>query len=172
MTKVSKESKEIKTLLAADLSLNLPAFAVLKIEGSKVSILDLRYCNNKPFASKPHSERIHRIAEVTRSIMKDYPDVDTVVRERGFSRHTATTQSLFKVVGVNDLLTYEQLGIPQVHEIPPTTVKKIITGDGKASKELVDFGLRRYLVEEQKEVTFATDDCSDAVAVGIAWLLK
>ena len=164
--------KKVRTLLSADLSLNLPAFSVLEVVGNKVKILEVRYCNNKPYAKKTHAERIHRIADVTRGLMRDYPYVDVVVRERGFSRHTANTQSLFKVVGVNDLLIYEQLGIPQVHEIPPTTVKKLITGDGKASKESVDICLRSYLVDEQKDVVFATDDCSDAVAVGIAWLLK
>ena len=92
--------------------------------------------------------------------------------ENGLIKKIECEPDLFKVVGVNDLLIYEQLGIPQVHEIPPTTVKKLITGDGKASKESVDICLRSYLVDEQKDVVFATDDCSDAVAVGIAWLLK
>ena len=161
-----------KRILAMDLSLNLPAFAVLELVGNKVKIIDIRYCDNKSYTKKSHAERIHRIAAVTRKIIEDYPNIDVAVRERGFTRHIATTQSLFKVVGVNDLLMFEQLGISNVEEIPPTTVKKFMCDDGRASKEEVDLGIRTYLVEEQREVKFATDDCSDAVAVGITWLIK
>jgi len=51
-------------------------------------------------------------------------------------------------------------------EIAPTTVKKLLTGSGKAEKDMVAAALERYIGNHE----YATDDESDAVAVGIAWL--
>lgn len=50
----------------------------------------------------------------------------------------------------------------------PTTIKKIVTGSGVASKPIVEDNLKRY-VGEQK---YDCDDVSDAVAVAIAWLIE
>lgn len=93
-------------------------------------------------------------------------DVDVFVREQGFSRYSKGTQTLFKVVGVSDLAIW-QARRGQFHEIPPTIVKKVITGRGNATKDEVAAGLTRFVGER----TYANDDQSDAVAVGVAWLL-
>lgn len=70
---------------------------------------------------------------------------------------------MFKVVGVADLAAWQtRQGI--FHEIPPTIVKKMITGKGNASKEEVAAGLVRFVGERE----YASDDQSDAVAVGVA----
>ena len=55
----------------------------------------------------------------------------------------------------------------EFYEIAPTTVKKLLTGSGKASKEEVAEALESY-VDCQ---TYESDDESDALAVGIAWLI-
>jgi len=47
-------------------------------------------------------------------------------------------------------------------------VKKLLTGSGKASKTEVAMALERYVATQQYE----TDDESDAVAVGLAWLIQ
>ena len=44
----------------------------------------------------------------------------------------------------------------------------MITGSGKASKQDVADSLERYV----GNVQYGTDDESDAVAVGIAWLIR
>ena len=63
-------------------------------------------------------------------------DVAVFVREKGFSRFPHETQVLFKVVGIVDLAAWRQCKT-QFVEIAPTTVKKLLTGSGKASKEEV-----------------------------------
>jgi len=45
-------------------------------------------------------------------------------------------------------------------------MKKLLTGSGKASKEAVATVLNRYV----RAIDYMTDDESDAVAVGVAWL--
>lgn len=92
-------------------------------------------------------------------------EVAVFVREKGFSRFPHETQALFKVVGVADLSAWRACKAEFV-EIAPATVKKLLTGSGKAGKEEVAAALNRYVGRQN----YVTDDESDAVAVGIAWL--
>lgn len=163
---------EIRRILAMDLSMSLPAFAVMDVANGKALVKEIRYTNNKEMSKISHGERLNRIAETMIEIFKDYPDIEVVVREKGFHRFATTTQILFKVVGVSDLMVYQGSGITKIDEIPPTTVKRIVAGDGRADKKDVEDGVREHLVDLQKDMVFDTDDCSDAVAVGIAWFLK
>lgn len=89
------------------------------------------------------------------------------MRERAFSRFSHETQVLSKVVGIADLVAWQR-SKSVFHEIAPTTVKKLLTGSGKAEKETVAQALERYLGLQ----AYQTDDESDAAAVGIAWLLQ
>lgn len=158
-------------ILAMDLSMNLPAFAVMDVVNKEIHIVDVRYCNNKKNTKLSHGFRLSQISKMIKQIMLDFPDIDVVVREKGFTRFAGVTQTLFKVVGISDLVIYEGIGVNNIYELSPTSVKKTITGDGKASKIAVEKGVRKYLTHTQKDYEFATDDCSDAVAVGIAWLI-
>lgn len=91
----------------------------------------------------------------------------TCVRERAFSRFARETQTLNKVVGIADLAVWD-ITQSSFSEIAPTTVKKLLTGSGRASKDEVAAALSDYLGEQ----TYATSDESDAAAVGVAWLIQ
>jgi len=172
---MAKKKKDIKRILACDLSLSFPAFAIMDIVNGKALVKEIRYCDNKsnPKIQKlSHPERLSRIADTIRQIFNDYPDIDHIVREKGFSRYAMTTQTLFKVVGISDLTAYECWGVTTIDEIAPTSVKKLVARDGKASKQEVEVGDREHLVDLQKDTFFLTDDCSDAVGVGISWFIK
>lgn len=165
---------DVKRLLAMDLSLSLPAYAIVDIVKGKALVREVRHTDNKS-GSMPklsHAERLDKIAKDIVQIFADYPDIDAVVREKGFSRYANTTQILFRVVGISDLKVYEASGITKIDEIAPTSVKRLVAGDGKASKQEVEVGVREHLVELQKDIEFFSDDESDAVAVGIAWMIK
>lgn len=89
------------------------------------------------------------------------------MREKGFSRFPHETQALFKVVGIADLAAWQKCRAVY-EEIAPSAIKKLLTGSGKASKEDVAAASHRFIGEQ----VYQTDDESDAVAVGIAWLLQ
>lgn len=91
-------------------------------------------------------------------------DVAVFVREKGFSRFPHETQAIFKVVGVADLAAWTTCRTEFV-EIAPTTVKKLLTGSGKASKEEVAAALKKQIGRQD----YATNDESDALAVGVSW---
>lgn len=155
--------------LALDLSLSSPGFAVLATEHNghyNVPIV-LETSHVKTKASKSHGYRLGEISEEIDRYLLDYSP-DHIVREKGFSRFATTTQALFKVVGVSDL--YAQMRMDKViAEIPPTTVKKAVTGSGKATKDEVA-GAVIHILRIDDPYFFGTDDESDAAAVALAYM--
>lgn len=74
---------------------------------------------------------------------------------------------LHKVVGVADLYAWA-FGGRVFDEIHPKTVKKFVANDSEAKKEEVADALEQFVGKHEYEC----DDESDAVAVGVAWLIK
>lgn len=157
--------------LAIDLSMNSPGFAVVGVFEGQPIVLEASVI--KTDTSKGHGYRLSQIELEISKYLKKY-DVEYIVREKGFSRFANTTQTLFKVVGISDLLAHNITGI-EVEEIPPTTVKKILTGSGKSSKEEVaEAVFMKFLIENTEEYFTKKgkliDDKTDACAVGYAYL--
>lgn len=164
--------------IAMDLSLNSPGFAVLAVtdEGEPIVLECTRIVSK---TTKPHGYRLIDIDAEIRRLITTY-DPEHYVREKGFSRFAATTQSLFKVVGVSDIVSYKMRG-RTVEEISPTTVKKVVAGHGKASKaELAEAVFRIMRIENRDEYYIPKkhkedeliDDKTDAIAVGLCYLAQ
>lgn len=157
----------MSVVLAMDLSLSSPAFCVGRVREGKLEVLHLSHV--KTTSKDTHGYRLRVIFKHLEALLENHPEVTEVVREKGFSRYALTTQTLFKVVGISDLLAYH-FGFETVHEIAPTTVKKVVTGrSGKADKEEVAEALRKHLYTD---VNFANDDESDACAVCLTYLIQ
>lgn len=155
-----------------DLSLNLPAFCVAEIQNGEIEVINVSHVNNKKKTKWTHAQKLNATAEHIRQLVQEFGPFDDVVRERGFSQYNKTTQVLFKTVGVSDLTLYESADIQNVVEYPPTTIKQTVTGTGKAKKEEVADGVRKFLKDEQKDLIFETDDESDSVAVAVTYGVK
>ena len=78
-----------------------------------------------------------------------------------------TVQVLSKVVGVSDLYAWG-FGGKEFEDISPKTVKKLVANNDNAEKEEVANALEQFVGKRD----YACDDESDAVAVGIAWLIR
>lgn len=78
-----------------------------------------------------------------------------------------TIGTLHKVIGVADLYAWHMFG-REFEEIHPNVVKHLVTGDANAGKDRVAEMLEDYVGVQQ----YACDDESDAVAVGVAWLIQ
>lgn len=115
-------------------------------------------------SKEPHGGILNKIYNLIADLA---PQADVFVRERGFSRHIAGTQTLFKVVGVSDLALW-QAKRGEFEEIPPARVKKRIAGKGNATKEEVAEALPSFV----GDIEYTSDDQSDAVAIGVAWVLE
>lgn len=95
-----------------------------------------------------------------------------IVREQaldkqGGPRNSRVIEVLHKVVGVADLYAWS-LGSREFQEIHPKTIKKIVANDQLAEKDVVAAALPQFVGEYE----YACDDESDAVAVGVAWLIQ
>lgn len=115
---------------------------------------------------KPHGQRLAENAQELASYIDSDPDL-ILVRERGFHRFARETENIFKMVGVSDYIAWAHAQ-KSFDEITPTSVKKTLTGKPRASKEEVAAMLPLYI----GGVVFDFDDESDAVALGICWLIQ
>lgn len=169
-------------VLAMDLSLSASGFAVMAFESNgEPIILESALVTTK---GKTHGERLVEIGDRVSELLSLYKPAH-LVREKSFSRFAAATQAIYKVNGVVDYLledTHEANGTPNViDEIAATSVKKVVTGNGRSSKEEVAedvFRIMRidntdeyYRVNRKKE-RILLDDMTDAIAVGLAYYVE
>lgn len=156
-------------ILGIDASLDRPGFALIEVKGNrKPSLITTCAVDNKTTEGKKKStaQKLQEIARVFHRICELY-NPDIIVRERGFSQFANSTQKIFRVVGVIDLVAYDSFG-KLIEEITPCSVKKCITGDGKADKGFVAESLDQYI----GRYFYNTDDESDAVAVALAYAVQ
>ena len=118
-------------MLGMDLSLSSPAFCVATVKKGKIQVLHLSHVNTNN--KKGFGYRLNEIHKHLMDILEQYP-VAVAIKEKGFSRHIATTAKLRGVDGVAALAIYQMLDVEEMPEIAPLTIKKICTGDGKADK--------------------------------------
>lgn len=93
-----------------------------------------------------------------------------LVREKALdviSRSAKTVEVLHKVVGMSDLYAW-WLEKTEFEEVPVKTVKSLVANDKDAGKDAVAASLDQFVGRRE----YARDDESDAVAVGIAWLIQ
>ena len=160
-------------VVAADLSLKRPGFCkfiVSHIDNeTKIESFETMSVDNKTTV-KSHGELLN---EILKAIVNFFPDPEKTpypiyyVREQAINSRAAMSEiGIFKVVGVTEWYVY---GLNNKwHEIYPVSVKKLVTGSGKADKDVVAKCLPYYFGEH----TYANDDESDAAAVGAAFLVQ
>lgn len=94
-------------------------------------------------------------------------DVRLYIRERPFGVFHVDADRLYRVAGLSDLALF-QIRKRAWIDMVSSHVKKIITGAGNATKDDVANRLAPYVGEQEYE----TNDESDAVAVGVAYLIR
>lgn len=158
-------------LLALDLSLSSTGYAVTERNpDGTISVIEVGHIDNKKQGRSKwsHGKKLERIHNELCAVFDRHPDISRLVREQGFSRHNRATQALFRVVGIADYIA-EIMASQSITEYSVPTVKKAITGDGRADKQQVADEVLNYLSEK---IEFAVDDESDAVAVAVCHYLK
>lgn len=154
-------------IIAFDLSLSRSGYAVGQVDNNELTLIEVGSIKTTYRKGDALGKRLHYIAKEIKKLYKRYPDAKHIVKERSFSNGRITaTQQIYKVVGVWELISYIQ-DYEEFTDIAPTTVKKQVTGNGRASKALVK--------ERVKEITGAkpkNDDESDAIAVLLTYCAK
>lgn len=151
-----------------DLSLTCPGFCITEFKDGKAHIHHLSHV--KTNADDPHGKRLRIIFDHIEKILSNTERINAVAREKAipasrFPNHLQTVMVLNKVVGVSDLLLHHH-GYNAIYEVPPTTLKKKLTTNGKATKKEVKEAVLRYL---DHDIKFKNTDESDAAAVTICY---
>lgn len=163
-------------VFAADLSLNRPGFCSVVINKKDgVPVIEgvaFHSIDNKKSKKKKRGQILGDIFEYLVTIA--WPKKYTVyfVREKsvnsfGGGDSASSKTAVGSVVGIADFALYANR-LEDWHEIYPVTVKKLITGHGRAEKDEVAKCLEAYIGKQE----YACDDESDAAAVAIAWLIQ
>ena len=147
-----------------------PGFALLHYDGDAcaVSVVRTSVVNNKN-KDKPHGQMLGENAKELRSYLEQSPDA-ILVREQALSmigKSAKTIMTLNKMVGVSDLYAWA-FGQRVFQEVHPKTAKKWVSGYGLKEKDGVAAALEKYVGPRE----YQFDDESDAVAVGVAWLIQ
>lgn len=166
------------TLIGADLSLKRPGFCILRIKDDNgeriISDFHLLSVDNKTKV-KPRGQLLQEISSAFNSLISRASGPIFLVREQSINNcggkmahsSTAARTGVSSVVGVMDLIAWQHGNISW-EELYPTTIKKLLTGSGKAEKQQVASTLSAYLGERD----YKNDDESDAAAVAVAWLIS
>ena len=148
----------MKYIYALDLSLSNTGVCIFDLEGNPIDVFSIS--TSPKFG---HPERLKIIADILLEKRKIYP-TNTIVLESGFFRFNKSTQAIYKVIGLVSYLFYN---CNQTY-YPPSSVKKIISGNGEMSKE----GIRKIVSKKFPELNFENDDQSDACAIGVCFFME
>lgn len=145
-----------------------PGFCRFHVErGDKLSITDFHTASldNKKNV-KPHGQLMDEIGKIFVNFIPETEEQIYFVREKAFNARAAQSEiGIYKVIGVMDWMLYRMK--QEWYEIYPVSVKKLVTGSGKADKIAVADALPLYLGQHE----YQNDDESDAAAVAVAFLV-
>lgn len=157
-------------IVSADLSLRRPGFFKVLVtsspDGAALQSAAAVSVDNKA-NQKPHGQLLDEIMKAFAFFMPDDGIPVYFVREKAFNARASQAEiGIYKVVGVMDWLLY-RIRL-EWSEIYPVTVKKLVTGSGKSTKDDVAKALPQWLPGFE----YKTDDESDAAAVAISFLIQ
>lgn len=157
-------------IAAADLSFTRPGFCLMTFEDGKITSVKTFSNDNKEkirLKEMKTGEVLESIFESLANLHFDNKNPTYYVREKAFNSRGAQSEiKVYEVVGLTDwwLWNYKS----EWNEIYPVSVKKAVTGSGKADKKQVEKSLEHYV----GKLTYNNDDESDATAVACAFLIQ
>ena len=113
-------------------------------------------------AKETHGVRLNDIREYLKGLIAEYPPYEVAI-EQAFTRFNKATQVIYRVHGIcNELFhEYEQF------YYAPTTVKKIVSGNGQSKKDVV----QQAILKRFPDIEFENEDQSDSSGVAISHLI-
>ncbi|AQR77211.1 hypothetical protein BXP28_07390 [Paenibacillus larvae subsp. larvae] len=169
-----KKRQQAERYLGLDLSLRGPGFADIAIKDRKPTLIRSAHFKTTTGETRVQSyEAIESFAylfvrEQTKSGAAPYA---SIIREAWPPARNYENND--KVHGAWSAVdrALERFGQHVTDHLSPSTVKRIVAGNGKAEKEDVAEEVRKLLGLPLDHV-FASDDESDACAVVLAWLIQ
>lgn len=153
--------------LGLDIATFKTGWCVAKVDNHSISTIQKGTLFLPESASLP--ERLHELHNQIASLKSNYSLNPTLFKEQPLHSewNKNISAAMFKAHGVIESVFHDF----KMFDVSPTEVKKIITGKGRASKQLVENGVRNWL-NLPTGYKFDTDDESDAVGILITGLLQ
>lgn len=157
-------------IIGFDLSLSNTGWAILEVIDEQNFLVietgNIHTCLTKKGKKYSTGSRLAEISKQMKNVLESY-NANHIVKESSFSNgNTKSTQQIFKVVGVFEMLLH-QSNVNTFSEYAPATVKKTITGNGQSSKEEV-----ASEIEKLTSIKSKNDNITDAVAVALTYAIK
>ena len=145
-------------IYAFDISLSNTGLAIFTKKGIPVKITSF------PTSSKEdHPYRLKIIADSIIELRNIFfPSL--MIYESGFSRYMASTQAIYKTMGVIQYLFSDC----EQKSFAPSTIRKIVCGNGRANKKDVE----NSILKIWPNLSFENDDQSDSVGVGLCFFMQ
>ncbi len=146
------------TIIAFDLSLSNSGIAIFNDTGDYIESLSVDTKKESTYSLK-----LRKIEKVFRQLKKKYKP-SLILIEESFTRFNKSTQAIFRVRGITELIFYD---IEQIC-FHATSVRKEVLGHGNLKKE----DLQKYILENYKNISFDDMDQSDAFGLGLCYFKK
>jgi crossover junction endodeoxyribonuclease RuvC len=161
-------------ILGIDPGTATTGFGVIKINGNNSSMLAIDYGLIETSKDKEAGPRLAKIYdELTTKVIEVYkPDIFTI-EKLFFATNVKTAIRVGQAQGAM-LLAAARYSLP-VYEYSPMTIKKVLTGNGRADKLLIQKSVRQYLgakVRKRKGGKTHFDNAADALAVAICHVIS
>ncbi len=139
-------------------------FAIAKKADQSLEVLDWGYVTSKPETA--FVDRLFEIGSDFENLLKKHKPQVVLIEEVFFSKNKKTSLNIAKVMGLLVYLSKKYKAEPFV--INPLKVKKITTGNGRATKRQVEFMVKQIF---KNQFGTMVDDVFDAFAVLYAGLV-
>lgn len=158
-------------ILGIDPGTATTGFGLVRKIGQKLEAIDFGLIETDKNGEA--GKRLIRINQQITALIKKYkPDV-AAVEKLFFASNAKTAMSVGQAIGVI-IYTMARSKI-KIAEYAPATIKKVITGDGRADKKVVQQNLRKILgAKVRSKVRGRThfDNAADALAVAVCYALQ
>jgi crossover junction endodeoxyribonuclease RuvC len=152
--------KQAKIILGIDPGTVVMGYGLVKIEGQKVSLLDLGVL--KPGNKKHNHTRLQLIFNTVSGLITQFAPTDFAIEAPFFGKNVQSMLKLGRAQGVA-IAAAMRHGL-EVTEYSPKKVKQAVTGNGNAGKEQVMKMLQTLLQFKDSPKYY---DATDAVAVAL-----
>ena len=153
------------TVFGIDPGYDRCGFAIVSKTPTSLEVLDYGHITSDK--SNTFEERLVEIGNDFKSLLEQYNPDYVFIEQVFFSKNKTTSLLIAQVIGV---LTYITGAIKtRVETLHPLTIKKSITGTGKATKKQIEFMVEKLYKEK---FNFQIDDVADAFAIALVGLGK
>lgn len=142
-------------------------YGVLKVSGNKPALEAMGILRLDRY--KSHYSRLLKIQEAVEALITRYAPSAMALEAPFYGVNIQTTLKLGRAQGAA-MVAALKAGIP-VTEYAPSTIKRMVTGKGNASKEQVA-SLLQYMLKIPAEAMMEKNDATDAVAVALTHHLQ